>query len=162
MPLSTDNEGLACSLGRVRISHDTLLRRSLCASHDVIVNPLTDGLNPVGISLLYARWEYSDFVSMPVDARSYDGVANFKYQLFEAENNKMSIPFMTSYTREPVCTFTQEGGSEVLLSNIVGFHDKVAVYLFDVNGNPKNWSNMALQFNLNCIGIMSSASTGGE
>ena len=83
---------------------------------------------------------------MPVDTRSYDGVVNFNYQPVDTENDKMSVAFTV-----------QEEGSEVLLGNVMAFHDYVAVYLSDVNGKSKDWNGLAdLQFDVICFGARSS------
>ena len=85
--------------------------QSLCPLKTT-VNPLTDGQHPVGISSLSAKRQFNELVSMPVDTRSYDGVVNFNYQPVDTENDKMSVAFTV-----------QEEGSEVLLGNVMAFHD---------------------------------------
>ena len=69
-------------------------------------------------------------VNMPVTSRSYTGVANFNYAGDNAIANTLTIPFTTAYSRDPVCTFTQEGGT-ILLSKIESFNDRVVIHLYD-------------------------------
>ncbi|XP_062513428.1 uncharacterized protein LOC134189201 [Corticium candelabrum] len=122
-------------------------------SQDLIADPNSDGLAPVRISLLYAKWN-TMLVDMPVASRSYTGVANFHYQGAIATDNTLMIPFTTVYPRAPVCTFTQEGGA-ILLSKIESSHDGVFIHLYDayVSTTMQNWNDVSgLRFNVVCIG----------
>ncbi|XP_062513427.1 uncharacterized protein LOC134189200 [Corticium candelabrum] len=128
-------------------------------SQDLIVDPNIGGSFPVGISLLYAKWENTMLVNMPVTSRSYAGVANFNYAGASADGNKLTIPFTTSHPKEPVCTFTQEEG-DLMLSKIKSDIDEVVIHLFDVGGAAKNWKGLSvLNFNVVCIGTAPSTQT---
>jgi hypothetical protein len=120
-------------------------------SHWAVAKPAADGQMSLAMSFLYCLWGKTNFWKCPYFQCSWDGVANFDYAKATVTGNRMIIPFMKRYSKQPMCFVSTETRTARLLMINPG-NSYVEVFIFNSNGSNGSWFNTWIE--IGCFGVM--------